>query len=114
MSAENENKREKRYDKIIRATFELPSNAFLSIFFPGEDVRTTPLPGTVTQHIKEQEVDTLLRVQINGKEEFIFHLEYQSSNDPDIARRMASYDFMLHLKYKINIVGVVIYSGKNQ
>jgi hypothetical protein len=112
MSAENDYKREKKYDKIIRATFELPSNAFLNIFFPGEEVKTTPLPGTITQHIKEQEVDTLLKVQINGKEEFIFHLEYQSSNDPDMARRMASYDFMLHLKYKISIVGVVIYSGE--
>lgn len=112
MSAEKDHKREKRYDKIIRATFELPSNAFLSIFFPGENVKTTPLPGTVTQHIKEQEVDTLLKVEIDGKEDFIFHLEYQSSNDPDIARRMASYDFMLHLKYRISVVGVVIYSGE--
>ncbi|MBO9660053.1 MAG: hypothetical protein J7527_14630, partial [Chitinophagaceae bacterium] len=112
MQVENDYKREKRYDKIIRATFELPSNAFLNIFFPGEDIKATPLPGTVTQHIKEQEVDTLLKVHIDGKEEFLFHLEYQSSNDPDIARRMASYDFMLHLKYKISIVGVVIYSGE--
>jgi hypothetical protein len=112
MPVENENMRENRYDKIIRATFELPSSAFLSIFFPGDDIKTFPLPGTITQHIKEQEVDTLLKVQINGQEEFLFHLEYQSSNDPDIARRMASYDFMLHLKYKISIVGVVLYSGE--
>jgi hypothetical protein len=106
------NKAEKAYDKIMRENLELPGQAFLNYFFPGEKIIAHPLPNRLRQHIKEFETDTTMRVEIEGKDPFIFHLEYQSSNDRSMAKRMAVYDFMLHQKYNMDVIGVVIYAGE--
>ena len=112
MSLVKGNREEKAYDKIMRENLELPGQAFLNYFFPEEKITTHPLPNRLRQHIKEFETDTTMRVEIEGKEPFIFHLEYQSSNDSSMAKRMEVYDFMLHQKYNMDVIGVVIYAGE--
>ena len=64
-------------------------------------------------HIKEQEADAMLRVQLANSDQFILHLEFQQGNDLRMVKRMASYDFMLHLKYNMDILGIVIYTGRS-
>lgn len=100
------------YDKILRESFENLSHVLLHHFFPGLKSTAVALPNTMRQHIKEQEADAVLRIEAKGEEEFIFHLEFQKGNDRNMAKRMASYDFMLHLKYNANVIGMVIYIGE--
>jgi predicted transposase YdaD len=97
---------------VMRENLESPGVSLLDYFFPGERVKASPMPPRIRQHITEQETDTLVLIESAGREPFIFHLEFQSSNDPNIAARMASYDFMLYLKYRMDVVGVVIYIGE--
>lgn len=97
----------------MREAFENPGNALMDHFFPGSKPVSVPLPSTMRQHVMEQEADTILKVQTQKGDEFIFHLEFQQKNNTSMARRMASYDFMLHLKYNMNVIGMVVYIGES-
>jgi hypothetical protein len=101
----------KMFDRILREGLGTPGKALLNYFFPGLKLTTAPLPSKMRQYTKEQEADMVLKIEVENGDAFIFHLEFQKNNDQSMARRMASYDFMLHLKYNMNIVGIVIYIG---
>lgn len=101
-----------RYDKVLRENLERPGQLLLSYFFNKTELKTEAMPNRIRQHILEKETDTLVLLKEEGKEPFIFHLEFQSTNDSKMAARMASYDFMLHLKYDMEVVSAVIYTGE--
>jgi len=97
------------YDKVMRENLERPGPLLLDYFFSGKILKTESMNLKVRQHIVERETDTLVLLREEGKKPFIFHLEFQSTNDRRMAARMASYDFMLHLKYDLDVVSAVIY-----
>lgn len=101
-----------RYDKVLRENLEKPGQLLLYYFFNNAGIKTESMPNRIRQHILEKETDTLVLLKEDGKEPFIFHLEFQSTNDSRMAARMASYDFMLHLKYDMEVVSAVIYTGE--
>lgn len=101
-----------RYDKVLRENLEKPGQLLLDYFFSNTELKTESMPNRIRQHILEKETDTLVLLKEEGKEPFIFHLEFQSTNDNRMAARMASYDFMLHLKYDMEVVSAVIYTGE--
>jgi len=97
----------------MRENLERPSNKLLNYFFPGKIIKVRPLVPKIRQIILEQETDMLLFIKLEGRKAFILHWEFQTTNDPRMITRMASYDFMLHLKYNLEIVSIVVYIGND-
>lgn len=95
----------------MRENLESPGESLLAYFIPDEIIETRDMNPKIRQHITEQETDTLVMIKPKGKKPFLFHLEFQSTNHNRIAARMASYDYMLHLKYNMDVVSAVIYIG---
>ncbi|MBO9573794.1 MAG: Rpn family recombination-promoting nuclease/putative transposase [Chitinophagaceae bacterium] len=108
------NRGERYVDKIMRKNLECPGPDLLSFFISGRIAKVAPLPPRTSQMIIEQEPDTLLLIETQDQKSFIFHLEFQSTNDHRMADRMASYHYMLRLKHKTEIVSVVIYTGNER
>lgn len=102
---------EKKYDKVMRENLGRPSKGLLRRLLSMETTEVIPLPPITRQTIIERETDTIVIINAKKRKPFILHLEFQSSNDPRMAKRMAVYDFMLYLKYAMEVVSVVIYTG---
>ncbi len=77
-------------------------------------MNVTPLPPRTRQTIIEKETDTLVLIKARGRKPFILHIEFQSTNDPRMPRRMAAYDYMLHLQYNLEVISIVIYIGEKK
>jgi predicted transposase/invertase (TIGR01784 family) len=107
------NRRDKYVDKIMRKNLEHPSADLLAFFVSGKVAHASPLPSRISQ-VFEHEADTLLMVEMADSTRIIFHLEFQSTNDYRMADRMASYYYSLRLKYKMDVVSVVIYTGNEK
>ena len=95
----------------MRENLERPSDLLLNYFLPDEIEKVVPLVPKIRQVILEQETDTLVLIKLKNGKEFILHWEFETKNDPRMARRMASYDFMIHLKYGLDVRSLVIYIG---
>ena len=95
----------------MRENLERPSDLLLNYFLPDEIEKVVPLVPKIRQVILEQETDTLVLIKLKNGKKFILHWEFETKNDPRMARRMASYDFMIHLKYGLDVRSLVIYIG---
>lgn len=102
----------KEKDKISRKAFLHPDAAILSRLLKMDIVKAYPVPPHVRQTIEERETDTVLLVHTRQGKQFILHLEFQSSNDPKMVMRMAIYDMILHEEHELEVLGFVIYIGK--
>ncbi|BAV05647.1 conserved hypothetical protein (putative transposase or invertase) [Filimonas lacunae] len=102
------------YDKILRETFKRPKPNLLKLLLEVDVQSIQAFPPKVQQTIIEQEADTVLEVQPVTGSPFILHLEWQSSNDKKMAMRMARYDLLLSYSYEKEVMGAVIYVGKNR
>jgi predicted transposase/invertase (TIGR01784 family) len=111
MQRRRRNKRENKFDKILRENLEEPGALLLQTLIPFKVSKVSPLPPRIRQHILEMETDTLLRVEPEHGEPFIFHLEFQSLNHPRMAERMAAYAYALRLKYELPVLSTVMYIG---
>jgi hypothetical protein len=111
MQKRENNNRESWYDKVMRGNLEYPTDLVLNYFVPEEIEEVRPLVPRIRQVILEQETDTLLLVKLKNGKKFILHWEFETKNDPRMARRMAAYDFMIHLKYGLDVMSLVIYIG---
>lgn len=98
----------------MRENLEHPTDRFLHLFFSEQVESVVPLVPNIRQMILEQETDMLVSLKLKDRAEFILHLEFQTRNDPGMAMRMASYDFMVHLKHRQEVVSIVIYIGNEQ
>ena len=72
-----------------------------------EEVLDTELPKVETRL-----VDSLLRVRIDG-EEALIHIEFQTADSANMARRMASYIIRLIEQYDLPVYSFVIYLRPN-
>ncbi len=111
MQQRQRNKRENKFDKILRENLEVPGESLLHALIPFKILEVSPLPPKIRQHILELETDTLLKVKSERGESFIFHLEFQSLNHYRMAERMAAYAYALRLKYELPVLSTVMYIG---
>ncbi len=98
----------------MRENLEHPTDRFLGLFFSEQVESVVPLIPNIRQMILEKETDMLVSLKLKNRDEFILHLEFQTRNDPDMAMRMASYDFMIHLRHRKEVVSIVIYMGSER
>src|SRR5579872_1717202 len=52
--------------------------------------------------------DALLEVSWYG-EIFLLHIEFQSTNDPEMGERLLEYNFAAHKEHKLDVLSIVIY-----
>lgn len=99
------------YDKILRETFRQPKHNLLKELLRIEAVSIKPVTSRMQQTILEWEADTVLDVVTTTGENCIVHIEWQSTNDAQMAFRMARYDLLLFEMYGKEVMGLVIYVG---
>lgn len=71
------------------------------------------IPGDI-QHTRERRPDFLNIVGDLKGNQYILHIEYQTTNDKDVAYRMAEYYIMLQRKYRLPVKQFVLYLGKGK
>lgn len=100
------------YDKILRDNFREPKAALLRQLVPGNITGIRSLVPKL-QHTIEREPDTVAEITTEEGRQFIVHIEWQSTNDPAMAARMAMYDLLLAQTYKLDVLGAVLYLGND-
>src|SRR5690349_16937139 len=100
------------YDKIMRGN--LSSKRLLEGFLPFEIQKVAPLPPRIRKTVLEKETDNLFLIETGSEKQFILHLEFQSTNDNQMALRMAAYDYAIYYNYQKEVISAVIYIGNEK
>ena len=101
------------FDKILKENIE-------AVFLPiveemlGISIKETFELKDSLQITIKREPDFLKRVIDENGKEWILHLEFQTTNDPNMIYRMAEYKALLLRKYQIPVRQVVIYLGSEK
>ncbi len=101
------------YDRIFKENIE-------AVFFPviinryKWEIASSEILESKLQSTKEREIDFLRKVTTKEGQQFILHLEFQSTNDPEMIYRMQEYHAMLVRKYKLRVHQIVIYLGEKK
>jgi len=101
------------YDKILRDNFKELKTNLLSQLVTAKIVIARSLVPNMQQTVIERETDTVAEIETVEGKRFIVHIEWQSSNDPRMASRMAMYDLMLNQTYGMEVMGAVLYLGND-
>jgi len=64
--------------------------------------------------IEEKKADYVAKIVDENNKEYILHIEFQTTNYSTMEFRMLRYFSELYVKYKLPIIQVVIYVGKNR
>ena len=64
------------------------------------------------QHTKERKPDVLKKIADKNGETFVLHIEFQRTDEKEMAYRMAEYHIMLLRKYRLPVRQYVIYLGE--
>ncbi len=102
-----------KFDRIIQESFYGPTISLLRRVMGVEVSDIVKLPRKL-QRTLERETDMLFKIGSPQKEECILHIEWQASNDMDMCSRMLLYHAMIWNKYKIPVIGAVIYIGEER
>lgn len=103
----------KQYDKIIKENIE-------QIFLPlaekylGINIIDTKNISEKVQITKEREVDFNKIVTTDKGEQFILHMEFQTTDDSDMVYRVAEYKAMNMRKFKMPVRSIVVYFGTDK
>lgn len=100
----------KKIDKIIKENFEEIFVPLTKKLLKLEFEEAIEIPDDL-QITLESQPDFLKKVKSADKGEYILHIEYQSSNDLEMAERMLLYYSMLFKKYRLPIYQQVFYMG---
>ncbi|HEY8968204.1 MAG TPA: Rpn family recombination-promoting nuclease/putative transposase, partial [Puia sp.] len=101
-----------QYDKILRENMEAFLPGVIKNLLDIHVIYTEELPDDV-QHTKERKPDVLKKVTDNGGDTFVLHIEFQSTDEPEMVFRMAEYYIMLLRRYRIPVQQYVIYLGED-
>ncbi len=102
-----------QYDKIFRENMEAVLPLFIHHILNIGVTDCQILPDAL-HHTKERNADVLRKITDTDGQSFILHIEYQTSNDPMMAFRMAEYCIMTLRKYKLPVQQHVIFLGKGK
>ena len=102
------------YDKIMRENLGRISKPLIGYLLPGKIKRAIPMPPRVRKTVIEKEADNLFLIEPVALNDFILHLEFQSTNDGQMPLRMAVYNYSARYMYGKDVVSVVIYVGEEE
>lgn len=95
-----------KYDLVIKDLFQRDHPSLLQQWTSGVPVRE--VLNVELARVEERRADLVFSLA----DESILHIEFQSSNDPDIAYREGIYCFLLGQKYRRRVRQVVLYIGQ--
>ncbi len=94
---------ERVYDAFMKQVFEKASSIVFKLVLGVRVERVQELPRELVrvkeQKIEEESVDFLLWVTEGTKDRVLYHVEFQSSNDPWMHQRLIHYNFLIEKKY---------------
>lgn len=96
------------YDKILKENIERAFDFLMTDIVKIPYISADPLPPLIKTGI-ERYPDLIKRVHLKDGSDLILHVEYQSSNDPEMAFRMIEYNGLLARKYREQIKQIVLY-----
>ena len=100
-----------QYDKIVKENIEAVLPSLLAKVMNIDVVDIQEIEDEI-QRTKERKPDLLKIITDKLGNRFVFHLEFQVKNDPDMIYRELEYNGMLRRKYKLPVVQYVIFMGK--
>ena len=98
------------YDKIFKENSDVFFLPLAEKYLNFKIVKTKTLEAKL-QSTVEREVDFMRIVETADGEEFILHIEFQASNEPDMIYRMKEYDAMIQHIHHLEIRHFVIFLG---
>ena len=101
------------YDKIIKENIEAVILPLADKLFHIHPKHIEELPDDLQVTI-ERKPDFLKKIINQDGQEFILHIEFQSTNIPDMIYRMHEYRAMLSRRYKILVKQFVLYLGQKK
>jgi predicted transposase/invertase (TIGR01784 family) len=102
-----------KFDRILKENFEGLTPFLLHSLTGIEPSSVTVIPAKIHRTL-EREVDILLKIKSKEGEKYILNVEWQSTNDPNMCRRMLLYHSMVHIEEKLPVRGIVIYIGEEK
>jgi len=99
------------YDKVIKENVEVIFLRFLERF-TGIKITQSRVLKDKLQITLEREVDFLRMVTDQSGEEFILHLEFQTTDEREMVYRMAEYKAIIQRKYALPVRQWVCYLGE--
>jgi len=100
-----------QYDKILRENMEAFLPGLIKNLLNIHAIYSEELPDDV-QHTKERKPDLLKKITDSSGQEFVLHIEFQVTDEPDMVFRMAEYYIMLLRRYRTPVRQYVIYLGE--
>ncbi|HEY6902498.1 MAG TPA: hypothetical protein VI233_17695 [Puia sp.] len=105
------NKQVNQYDKVLREIAEDVLPGLLKDLLGLDIVDMEELPDDI-QHTKERKPDILKKVTDKNNRTSILQVEWQVTNEEEMAFRMAEYYIMLSRRYQLPVQQYVIYMGE--
>ena len=96
------------YDTISKHLIQTYPNDFIRLTLGQDDVEVLDILDTEQNTVETRHMDSLIRVQIAGKETLVHH-EFQTTDDPSMPRRMAGYIIRAIERHDLPIYSSVIY-----
>src|SRR5579884_524873 len=98
----------KPWDREMKRLFRKAPRDIVQWLFPGAEFH-----GVVSTELDAEPIfaDHLFNISQDGKH-FLLHLEFQSSHDPDMARRLWKYNVRATIQYELAVWSCVIYLKK--
>ncbi len=104
---------EKSYDRIIKETLKGVVDVLITKVL-GIEVKSNTMLETKLQITDEREADFILQIEPMKGDDFIIHLEFQSTNDTNMIYRMLRYYLYVTETYKLPVKQYVIYIGRGK
>lgn len=89
------------------------SKRLLKSFLPVDVKKIIPMPTKMRKTILEREADNLFLIKSFKGQDFILHMEFQSTNDNVMPLRIAVYNYLARYIYGLEVVSITIYIGKD-
>ncbi len=101
-----------KFDRIIQENLRGLTLSLVNRILNMQQAEVIRLPRKV-QRTLEREMDTLLKIVSPAIGEGLLNVEWQTSNDPRMCKRMLLYHAHSALEYDLPIMGVVVYIGRD-
>ncbi len=100
-----------KYDRVIQENIRTLTLSLIKKIIGIKNARVTILSRKM-QRTLEREADLVIKVRFKNGYTVIYNVEWQTSNDRTMSRRMLLQHSILHAKYLLPVIGIVIYTGK--
>ena len=102
-----------KFDRVIQENIQALTKSLVHRIMNIPEVEVVRLPRKMHRTM-EREVDSLLQIKKAAGEAALLNVEWQADNDPDMCLRMLLYHAHSALAYRLPVLGVVVYIGRNK